>query len=129
MTTVVGIEDEDDEDDEEESGTDCSGQKKKGAREQRAPTEHSVAGAVAHLGSSFAGRPVLSKVERANRLSGIDFSFWRIGMVWGKHPTKGKTGKMVRVAGVEPTTCGSGGRHSIQLSYTRSRVRLNLQSK
>lgn len=28
--------------------------------------------------------------------------------------------KMVREAGIEPTTCGSGGRHSIQLSYSRT---------
>ena len=31
---------------------------------------------------------------------------------------------MVRAAGVEPTTFGSGGRHSIQLSYARNVVSL-----
>jgi hypothetical protein len=32
----------------------------------------------------------------------------------------------VRAAGVEPTTCGFGGRHSIQLSYARTQVHLRL---
>lgn len=35
-----------------------------------------------------------------------------------KNPNK----KVVRAAGVEPTTYGFGGRHSIQLSYARIRV-------